>query len=400
MTGRNMSENTARIGLQLSEDGAQITWQYGNAAEPQTLSLPGERGDGMMEVPPEVFRQIETGASGNNGAGAGELSPAAEYLSGLLDKIPSRNKVRKSGLRICVTSPHLTEKMADSLRSVFSELGIAERNLFLQDFRTSFFYYVMNKKREQRIGDVALLTMQDWKMKGYILHFDRSGSVRTAQIHEEASSDVSETARAGRSDEDWDQERDRLFYELLGKLFERRNVTASYLYGTYFDSSWAKRSFQYLTFHRHAYQGQNLFSKGACYGAMARTGMIRMPDIVFLGTDIVRADVGIMVRVKGRIQYDPLIRSGVNWYEAAGRCEVVPDGEKNVTILTGEAGSGIYVRHVVRLNHYPDRPNRASRLGISVWFSAPGRMEAEVTDLGFGSMYPPSGAVWHRSIRV
>jgi hypothetical protein len=70
-----------------------------------------------------------------------------------------------------------------------------------------------------------------------------------------ASTDVSDSVRAGRSDEDWDRERDRLFYELLGRLFERRNVTTSYLYGTYFDRSWAVRSFQYLTFRRHAFQG-------------------------------------------------------------------------------------------------------------------------------------------------
>ena len=37
----------------------------------------------------------------------------------------------------------------------------------------------------------------------------------------------------------WNEERDRLFFELLKKLFERRVVTVSYLIGSYFNKSWA-----------------------------------------------------------------------------------------------------------------------------------------------------------------
>ncbi len=83
-------------------------------------------------------------------------------------------------------------------------------------------------------------------------------------------------------------------------------MPASYLYGGYFDARWAKRSFQYLTFHRHAFQGQNLFSKGACYGVMARCGKICMPDIIFQGVDMVKVNIGMKVRVKGRLETVPL----------------------------------------------------------------------------------------------
>lgn len=394
-----MKENSARIGLQLSADGAQVTWQSGPVSEPRTLSLPGERDDGMMDVPPEVWRQILT-AKRDERSGEKEqtsLSPAAAYLSGLFSAIPSRSRNLGSFV-VCVTLPQLTEGMADQVKRALMEIGIEERNVFLQDFRTSFYYYVVNKN-SSRNGDVAFLTMKNEEMKGYILHFDRLSPVHTAVIHEEASCDVSARARDGRSQQDWDQERDRLLYELLGRLFERRNVTVSYLYGTYFDAGWAKRSFQYLTFHRKAYQGQNLFSKGACYGAMARLGLIRMPDITFIGTDMVRISAGMNVRIRGKMAYYPLIREGVNWYEAHGMCEVIPDGDRNVTILTCRKDDPA-VLHVLRLDHAPDRPSRATRLRVAVWFSAPGKMEMEVTDLGFGSLFPASGMVWRRSIRV
>lgn len=396
-----MDREEILAGIQISGSGAQITWYGGSLDQPQTLSLPGENRSGMQKVPPDVQNQIlGPGRDPGHSAGEGKLSPAAGFLKGLLDMVPGTRNHGEQKIRVCVTVPELDEQKGRNLTEALSELGIPRRQIYLQDFRTSFFYYVVNKRKELWNGDVAFLAVINDRMTGWILHIDRTAVPCTATFQEEASSDISDKARAGRSKEDWDQERDRLLYELLGKLFERRNVTASYLYGNYFDASWAKRSFQYLTFHRHAFQGQNLFSKGACYGAMARAGKVRMPDITFLGVDMVREDIGITVRVKGRQQYLPLIREGVNWYEAHGECEVIPESEKCITILAGSPKEGHQVGHVIRLDHFPKRPDRASRLRVTVWFSAQNVLETEVEDLGFGSMYPSSGRTWNRSIRL
>ena len=94
---------------------------------------------------------------------------------------------------------------------------------------------------------------------------------------------VGADVRGEMEEADWNKERDRLFFELLKKLFERRTVTVSYLIGDYFSKSWAERSIQYLCFKRHAYQGQNLYSKGACYAAMERAGLIAERGILFGG---------------------------------------------------------------------------------------------------------------------
>ena len=408
-----MGQETILIGLQLSGEGAQLTWHMAGMREPQTLRLPGETADGMVEVPPQVWRQIlaapspeqEEGggtagsrplAPSGKGSRHGQLSEAAGFIKKLLNMVP---RVREQGtrqVRVCVTVPSLTGQTGKNLFSILRETGISEHCVCLQDYRTSFFYYVVNKKKELWNGDVAFLMEKDGRMSGWILHIDRSVSPWTASLHEEASQDVSDRARGEREDGDWDRERDRLLYELRGKLFERRSVTASYLYGSYFSGSWAKRSFQYLTFHRHAFQGQNLFSKGACFGAMARAGRISMPDILFLGADMVAAGIGIHVRVRGRNQYLPLVRAGESWYEAHGECEIVPEAEKNITVLSGIPGPGPEVNHVLRLDHFPDRPDRATRLRLSVWFSSPAELVMEAEDLGFGSMYPATGRVWRR----
>lgn len=382
-------EKRTLIGIQMSAEGAQITWYDGSLKEPQTLSLPGEGEDGLMSVPAEAWK----GAMRGGRFGTQALT---RFLGRMIDTVPGEKKA--SNLRIAITVPKLSQALGDHFVAALEEIGIERRNIFLQDWRTSFYYYVVSMRRDLWSGDVAFLRVVNQQMVGSILHIDRSVKPGRVTIDEIASADVSDRARGNMSDEDWDKERDRRFYELLGKLFERRTVTTSYLYGNYFDRTWAVRSFQYLTFRRHAFQGQNLFSKGACYCVMARLGYVRMPDFLFMGVDQISENIGIRIRVRGKEQYQVLIPAGVNWYEAHSQIDMIPDSEQSVTILTTPADGGETVGHVLRLDHFPDRENRATRLRMTIYFTAPNRCEIEVEDLGFGGFYPSSGRVWKRQV--
>ncbi len=382
-------EKSTLIGIQISAEGAQVTWYDPSLEEPQTLSLPGEGEDGLISVPADAWKGALRG-------GRFGMQSLGKYMTRLIGMVPGSPSMET--LRVCVTVPNLTQEMGEHLIACLEDLGIERKNLFLQDWRTSFYYYVVSMKKELWSGDVAFIRVRNMQMEGSILHIDRTVRPWVVTIQETASADVSDRARGKRSEEDWNKERDRIFYEFLGKLFERRNVTTSYLYGKYFDRSWAERSFQYLTFRRHAFQGQNLFSKGACYSLMIRLGLRQIPDMLFMGVDMVTHNIGMRLRVKGREQYQVLIPAGVNWYEAHSRIEMIPDGESSVTILTTPMEGGETVGRVLRLDHFPDRKNRATRLRMTIYFSSAHRCEIEVEDLGFGGITPSSGRVWKRQV--
>ena len=382
-------EKSTLIGIQISAEGAQVTWYDPSLEEPQTLSLPGEGEDGLISVPADAWKGALRG-------GRFGMQSLGKYMTRLIGMVPGSPSMET--LRVWVTVPNLTQEMGEHLIACLESLGIERKNLFLQDWRTSFYYYVVSMKKELWSGDVAFIRVRNMQMEGSILHIDRTVRPWVVTIQETASADVSDRARGKRSEEDWNKERDRIFYEFLGKLFERRNVTTSYLYGKYFDRSWAERSFQYLTFRRHAFQGQNLFSKGACYSLMIRLGLRQIPDMLFMGVDMVTHNIGMRLRVKGREQYQVLIPAGVNWYEAHSRIEMIPDGESSVTILTTPMEGGETVGRVLRLDHFPDRKNRATRLRMTIYFSSAHRCEIEVEDLGFGGITPSSGKVWKRQV--
>ena len=384
-------EKSTLIGIQMSGDGAQITWYDRTLEEPQTLSLAGEREDGLLAMPADAWKGALRG-------GRFGMQSLSRYITRLIGMVPGRPQLQE--LRICLTVPNLTQELGDHLVECLESLGIARRNLFLQDWRTSFFYYVISMRRELWNGDVAFLRLKDEKIAGSILHIDRSVKPALVTIREIASADVSDRARAGLSQEDWDRERDRRFYELLGKLFERRSVTTSYLYGTYFDRSWAERSFQYLTFRRHAFQGQNLFSKGACYSAMMRVGLRQMPDLLFMGVDMVTENIGMRLRVRGREQYQLLIPAGVNWYEAQHTEDFILEDGNEITLTLRPLNGGEKSQYTIRLDELPVRPSRTTRIRASFSMRGVDRLFVEIADLGFGEIFPSSGIRWEKELRV
>ena len=179
-------------------------------------------------------------------------------------------------------------------------------------------------------------------------------------------------------DEAWNEERDRLFFELLKKLFERRVVSVSYLIGSYFNKSWAVQSIKFLCFKRHAYQGKNLYSKGACYAAMERAGLIAERGILFGGRDMIQVNLQMEMRIRGKEQMYPLISAGMNWYEAHHVCEFILDGERELRITSQPMAEGDPIVHMMRLVGLPHRPPRATRVRMTIYFSAPGSCHIEV----------------------
>jgi hypothetical protein len=245
---------------------------------------------------------------------------------------------------------------------------------------------------------VALLEYEDEAIVGYVLHIDRSTKPAIARIDKVARQTMGEAERADLSEAEWKKEKDRLFFELLKKVFERRTITVSYLLGDYFNKSWAERSIQYLCNKRHAFQGKNLYSKGACYAAMERAGRIEGKGILFGSRDMITVNLGMEMCIRGRESYYPLISAGVNWYEAHHVCEFILNGERQIRLISRPMAEGEQILHTMRLPGLPPRADRATRLRMTVYFTSPGTCQIEVEDLGFGAFYRSSNLVWKREI--
>ena len=217
------------VGLQLGKRYAQLTWYYQGMKEPLTPGADTEEGPPISEIPEEA----ET-----------DQSVLEHFLEEMLTQIPDFPGFEM--LHIMVTTRDLTQEKAQRIASALENIGCQRRNISLQDYLSSFYSYTINQKKELWNGDVALLEHLNDTMIGYVLHIDQTKTPALVTVEKAGETSVDESLRGNRTREEWDKERDRLLFELLKKIFERRNVVTTYLMGDYYDGSWSVRSFQYL----------------------------------------------------------------------------------------------------------------------------------------------------------
>ncbi len=416
--------NELILGIELNETYAQMTYYHQSVKEPLTL----ENGRGIQDnqIPmalrcdadgrwhlwngepqdPELSDRCRIsdlyGRIGrcetieDNGQSYEAEEILAEYFRLCMDSL--KLLTQNTQVQIMVTVRDLTEHWSDVIVGALERNGVDRKRIYVQDYLSSFYYYTVNQKKELWYQDVALLTYEDEAIVGYILHIDRSTRPALARVDRVARQPLGEKVRGDRTEQEWNREKDRLFFELLKKVFERRNVSVSYLMGDFFSKSWAERSIQYLCYKRHAFQGRNLFSKGACYAAMERAGLIAVRDILFGGRDMIEMNIGMEMNIRGKETYYPLVSAGINWYEAHHTCEFILNNEREIRVISRPMTQGESTMHMMRLPGLPARPNRSTRVRMTVYFSAPSKCHIEVEDLGFGGLVRSSGMTWSRTI--
>ncbi len=419
--------NELILGIDLQEEYTQVTYYHKSVREPLTLSITPQENQPLLPMAvrqdaegiwhfwngePEteenedkkdrvrisgIYQKMTEGKPVPTGDGEMKMQELLAVYFGLCFRLPGI-LTQNARMHVMVTVKELTEELNALLNQALAQAGIEPDNIYLQDHLSSFFFYTVNQKKELWYQDVALLEYENQEMVGYVLHIDSSTRPAIARVEKAAVQPVNEEVRAGRSEDEWKKEKDRLFFELLKKVFERRNVSVSYLMGDFYSKSWAQRSIQFLCYKRHAFQGKNLYSKGACYAAMERAGLTAGKGVIFGGRDMVQVNLGMEMRIRGKENYYPLVNAGVNWYEAKHVCELIPRGEKQIRILSTPMTQGETVEHLLRLPGLPERPDRATRLRLAVTFTSPGTCRIQVEDLGFGGLYKSSGLKWSREI--
>lgn len=89
-----------------------------------------------------------------------------------------------------------------------------------------------------------------------------------------------------------------------------------------------------------------------------------------------------------------IVSAGCNWYEAEVSCEMILLGEPVLEFTFQSMLGGEPTRAGMLLADMPSRPDRTGRILVEIHFSSPTQCEVQVTDLGFGEIYPASDLYW------
>lgn len=303
---------------------------------------------------------------------------------------------------LMITCECFDERMTVVMGEVMEYLGMDREHFFFQGQEESFYQYVMHQSADLRGHDLLLLNsanglsslrmemnLQTVPMVSFITQQTHDAGIMEPLPQDE---NLIESVK---------ERKDEKLLAVLKELCENRIVKAVFLVGEGFGGEWMRESLRYMCSNKRVFQGNNLFSKGACYGVCEKVYPGEASQkFLFLGRDKVKSNVGVLASVEGGEQYVPLLDAGVNWFDVQLTKEFILDDEATITFVITPLNGKEKRRLNMVLQEFPQRPPRTSRIRLSVSFENEENMKLRVEDLGFGEFFKATEYVVEDVIEV
>lgn len=383
-----MDYNEVAIGFDLGRESSVFTFYHKNNTEPMTVSsVPGEE-KYQIPTPRDLFPLIEQEAE----LGVALLSI---FFKMCFEKLSAVGPM--GGLSVMVTMETMRPVWVKAIRQALEMLDIPADRVYLQDYLESFYYYALSQRKELWRYKVALFEYKKDFITGYELSINSNTKPAMVTIKNRGRICLDEKTRGSRKPEHWKRMKDVRFLEQAKKQIGTDAYSTVYLVGEDFDQSWEHESIKYLCNRRKVYQGQNLYSKGACYGAMHLSGMESIGSFLYAGPDMIEYNISMKMFKRGIESRVDMINAGINYYMAYYTCEFILD-DTDELVFTSRSIHGDTADHAVKLTDLPKRPNRATRIRMEMTFAAKDRCRVKLEDLGLGELYKSSGKKWEAVI--
>lgn len=409
-----MAEKNLYIGVDLNDKYALLSYFTETMTEPETVSTIA--GSEIYQIPLSLYKKKGIGqwyfgqdaknmAKAEGGACIDDLYRRAyetekieieekfydtkDLLAVFFRKIlmlPRRLSGEMKIASLGITVSDLNAKTTEMLREVMKKIGIEKEQFFMIDYKESFYYYALNQDKELWGHDVALFSYEEESLKEYYLHRNENTTPQMIDLIEEDYGKLN-------------GDRDLEFTSIIKKAFMGKIVSSIFLVGAGFEGDWMKQSIQMLCRGRRAFLGKNLYSKGVCYAACVKAGIIPW-EFVYIGDNKLQFNVSLKVRDGEKVAFYSLLSAGDSCYEETAECEVILDDAPRIDFWLQYPKSREAKIESLELTNLPKRENKTTRLRILLKPLSEEEVEVQIKDLGFGELYKSSDQVWKYRLRM
>ncbi|MBQ7955650.1 MAG: hypothetical protein IJ282_07850 [Lachnospiraceae bacterium] len=317
----------------------------------------------------------------------------------LLAPIGSLDKI--AGLMF--TCDDLEQDMVSVLSKVTMSLGLKTKNICFQSHVESVYYYNLYQPQELWNHQVLLYEYREDGMKSYRMECNKRTTPIVAFIDTENHMFRSPLAIPMEDylRVDAYRDMDSKFLDIVTMDCQDRLISAVYLLGEGFGGDWMQESLKYLCRNRRVFQGNNLFSKGACYGMLEKQfASENGKSHVFLGNEKLKANIGMKVLRRGEDSYFAILDAGTNWFEAQNEVDFLLESGTSFQVIVTPL-NGKTVRAVeISLEGLPNRPAGTTRLRLWADMIGENKVQIRVEDLGFGEIYPATHQKWKEILEI
>ena len=375
--------------MYLNED--TMKWSFGANAYARSVSKGGKLYDRILS---DVLEKGEEEPEAKKRLGI-FLAHSLELAATAVDKEYMNPSF--AALAICLKEINagilkLMEECISNLKAVVRDIRFITRS-------ESFYYYTLSQPPEIWRSSVMLV---DYSKDGCNLSVLR---LRRGMDYSTVSIDEAQYPELLPFDEEDTAAMDEKLMEALKKTLTEqvetggRKVSSVYLSGLNLEGNWAKKTLNYLCGGRRVFQGQNLYTKGACYAIRDQlTNGFISKNFYFQSGNKVNYDIGIRLIHKGAEAISQVVKAGTSWYDLRCETDVMLGESRDVEIVLKSFPEGDESNHLIRLMTFPERPKRACRINIRMYMENRDKLKVEVTDRGLGELIPASGIMISETI--
>ena len=314
-------------------------------------------------------------------------------------ELPRKEAGQQEIASLVITVAALSVRLMDSIFYAADFLKIPRERVHILSHTEAFVFYVMGQKREVWSNQVAMFDLSDEKLCYFELKVQRG--IRQMQV----AADCERLEESFHLDilerEEGAKLADRILRSCADRILQKRLFSAIVLTGKGFDKTdWAPEFMKQICSKRRVFAEKSLFAKGA----LMRAADYLEEKTAYPFTCVCegRLSTTVSIKILNRDKESQLVlaSAGDGWYEAKSKVDFIVAGtpELEFTIVPSDPRKKRLVR--IPLTGFPERPDRTTRIELSLGFLNEQTMVAVIRDRGFGELFPATDAVIKQEVAL
>ena len=341
-------------------------------------------GDGIMED--KLLTQVMKDGTATIG---GIKYEGIYLLKMFLEKaleLPKKAAGSREIASIVIAVSCLDVKLMDSLLYCADYLKIPRDRVHLISHTESFVYYVTSQKREVWSNQVGMFDLTNQSLRYYELKVQRG--LRQMQVVADCENleegfhlDVLDNTAGARL-------ADRILCSCADRILQKRLFSAIVLTGKGFENTeWAPEFMKQVCSRRRLFVENSLFSKGALMKAADYLQEKSSYPFICICEGRLKTTVSVKVLNHDKEGQLVLAAAGDNWYEAKSTVDFIVTGNPEVEFTISPLDPKKKKLVKIGLEDFPKRPDRTTKIELSLGFSDDRTMVAVIKDKGFGEIF-------------
>lgn len=297
------------------------------------------------------------------------------------------DKVDRIGISI-----EKTEKVLfDTIYKSFELLSINKEKLKVIEHSESFIYFMLNQDKALWMNDVMLFDFseQSFIYRRFTLARGRQPGIISVYNEDHTKEINYQMINNNKSL----SEANQAFIELLNKELKNIVVSSAFLTGRGFYDGQLDSAIKVLCERRRVFLGNNLYAKAVTYAAFSKYKNFNPADYIFNCPGRTKITISLFIEREGKNMELILSKAGENWYEAGATGKFILDDIKEIPFKINSPLTKFSDQIIVKLNDFPERPNKATKIEVSLSYKSEEQFVIAIKDLGFGEFFKSSQRV-------